>query len=124
FMFSLVRVLVRRQRRDTTKKRSWTYPALPVGLYSLRSPSPEDPASGMAGLGHSVTIPRALPFLRRKNDYLSSSKSGLAEGPFIKASNEARSSSVGTLVRSDNWRNSSAMSRRLMFPRIAPLFSN
>jgi hypothetical protein len=27
------------------------------GLYSLRSPSPEDPASGMPGLGHSVTIP-------------------------------------------------------------------
>ena len=34
-------------------------PASPVGLYSLRSPSPADPASGMPGLGHPVTIPRA-----------------------------------------------------------------
>ena len=33
-------------------------PASPVGLYSLRSPSPEDPASGITGLALTVVIPR------------------------------------------------------------------
>ena len=41
------------------KSEKRTRPALPTGLYALRLPSPSDPASGMTGLGHSVTIPRA-----------------------------------------------------------------
>jgi hypothetical protein len=57
---------VQQQNRSSSLGKRFDYVALapaaaaaPVGLYSLRSPSPEDPASGMAGLGHSVTIPRA-----------------------------------------------------------------
>jgi hypothetical protein len=39
------------RRRNCGFVKGMARPASPVRLYSLRSPSPEDPASGMTGLG-------------------------------------------------------------------------